>query len=190
MPRFGQINDDTFDDLLEEGISHYGVYIYLFYSVTSKNLIGLYRTQSNRDRVSMGYPKTFFKKGKKELEEKGKILWENGFVWIVGKANQIANNKQLIGARNCLRELRVPQPLLDKFVKKYPNIGYPIDRVSRLAAPIPTPIPTSKKRNNISPDFFQRANLLKDKILQNNPKAKITDSQIRKWGDVVRLMVD
>lgn len=50
----------------------------------------------------------------------------------------------------------------------------------------------SKEKNikHISSDFFQRANSLKDKILQNNPKAKITESQIRKWADVVRLMVE
>jgi len=50
----------------------------------------------------------------------------------------------------------------------------------------------SKEKNikDISPDFLERVNLLKDKILKNNSKAKIKDSQIPKWADVVRLMVE
>lgn len=47
-----------------------------------------------------------------------------------------------------------------------------------------------ENNNNIPEDFSQRANLLKDKILQNNPKAKIKENYQRKWGDVVRLMVE
>lgn len=31
---------------------------------------------------------------------------------------------------------------------------------------------------------------LKEAILKNNPKAKITDSQLSKWSEIVRLMVD
>ena len=45
----------------------------------------------------------------------------------------------------------------------------------------------SKVLKPISPLFLQRAEKLKNLILQNNPSAKVKDS---KWGDIVRLMVE
>lgn len=45
-------------------------------------------------------------------------------------------------------------------------------------------------KNNISSDYFFLANILKTRILQNNPKAKITDSQVKQWTEIVRLMVE
>jgi len=47
-----------------------------------------------------------------------------------------------------------------------------------------------KNDKNIKNNNVQLSNLLKKLILQNNPKAKITDSQIKNWGNTIRLMIE
>jgi len=42
----------------------------------------------------------------------------------------------------------------------------------------------------IKPEFLLIANLLRDEILKNDPGAKISDQQVKKWTKDVRLMVE
>ena len=188
MARHAQVNSDTYKDLRQEGFSHKAIYVYLYYTITSENLIGLYRVISEDDRVSMGYPAKDYKKAKAELEEKRKLVFREGWLWIPGKAKKVNGPKQIQAACKLLKELEAPQSLKVELAKKYPHLGYPIDGVSSFRPPIPIhrPIPIPKKKT-ISPDFLQRAEKLKPLILQNNPSAIVKDL---KWGDIVRLMVE
>jgi len=197
MPRHAQILKSFFKDkdikaLLKENSN--AVLLYLYYSVTSENLIGLYQTDEEDDRVSIRYPLKKFENSKKLLEKRGKLRFEGGWVWIVGKANFVKGPKQWASAYKLLKDIPDGLQIKKDFLKKYGKIligyGYPIDGVSRSALYIPIHKKRNIKEKDISPDFLERANFLKEKILQNNPKAKVTESQIQKWADVVRLMVE
>jgi hypothetical protein len=173
MPRYAQIEAEFFCDpdfkfsppMLKVKVR----YFYLFYAVTSKNLIGLYRTDEDVDRVSMGYSKQDFTNCKTILIERNKLLWEDGWIWIVGKAKKVEGEKQLTSAYKILREVSDGLGLKQKFLEKY---RYPIDRVSMgdtpLALPIPIPIPKKEKikdgeeKNSPSLSPFQQ----KEKISQ------------------------
>ena len=151
MARHAQVNSDTYKDLRQEGFSHKAIYVYLYYTITSENLIGLYRVIPEDDRVSMGYPAKDYKKAKGELEEKRKLVFREGWLWIPGKAKKVNGPKQIQAACKLLKELEAPQSLKAEIAKKYPNLGYPIDGVSPVALPIPIPIPKEKKEKT-SPD--------------------------------------
>lgn len=43
---------------------------------------------------------------------------------------------------------------------------------------------------DIKVEYLDFSKHLKDSILKNNPEAKITDAQVRKWADDVRLMIE
>lgn len=48
----------------------------------------------------------------------------------------------------------------------------------------------AKNIKNVKNNNVQLSNLLKKLILQNNPKAKITDTQIKNWGNTIRIMIE
>jgi hypothetical protein len=58
----------------------------------------------------------------------------------------------------------------------------------------PKPTKPTKLKKEKPPDFFSPffllSNHLKSRILDNNPKAKITDSQVSNWADQARLMIE
>jgi len=190
LPRYAEINEDIFDDLVTEGLSYKAIYVYLYYSISSKNLIGFYRTRPTRDRVSANMDRVSWEKSKKELEEKGKILFAEGWVWIVGKAKKVKGKKQTASARKCLSEIPDTLALKKNFLSKYDTLSPKSDRVSANALPIPIP----KKREITSSCYrwdlpHQRvAEKLKESMLQNNPKAKIPE-KLDEWANTVRLMV-
>jgi hypothetical protein len=51
-------------------------------------------------------------------------------------------------------------------------------------------VKNDKNDKNISSEFFFLSNLLKTRILQNNPKANITNSQLKQWTEIIRLMIE
>ena len=192
MARHAQVNSDTYKDLRQEGFSHKAIYVYLYYTITSENLIGLYRVIPEDDTVSMGYPAKDYKKAKAELEEKGKLVFREGWLWIPGKAKKVSGPKQIQAACKLLKELEAPQSLKAELAKKYPHLGYPIDGVSSFRPPIPIhrPIPISKKTScsrNSKPEFLERVEKLKSLILQNNSSAIVKPND---WANNVRLMVE
>lgn len=142
MPRYAQIKCDIYDDLVDEGYSQEAIAVYLFYSITSQNLIGLYRTVPNRDRVSANMDTLSWEKGKAELEKGGKVLWRQGFVWIVGKAKFVKGEKLVAAAKKCFSEIPNDVELKSLFAKKYDtlSIGNPLQD-----APIPKPKPKRTK---------------------------------------------
>ncbi|MBE9572954.1 MAG: hypothetical protein IMF11_20205 [Proteobacteria bacterium] len=174
--------------LLEE--NHDAVLLYLYYTINCPTLLGIYQTDDKDDRVSIRYPLKKFKKARNSILKSGKIVFEEGWVWVVGKGNRIKGRKQWACARKLLRELPKELKLKGQFVEKYGHIAIqyqcPIDGVSPVALPIPIPIPKEKDKT-LSPDFLQRAEKLKTLILQNNLSAKVRDS---KWENIVRLMVE
>lgn len=78
------------------------------------------------------------------------------------------------------------------------EIPPPPAELQRNSSGTPPEVKLSKvKLSKVKKDFFvpdskhlELANLLKTEILKNNPKAKITDSQINKWVDTIRVMVE
>ncbi len=152
MPRYAQIEAEFFCDpdfrFSKPGLKVKIRYFYLFYAITSKNLIGFYRTDEDADRVSMGYSKKDFQVCKELLIEKNKILWEDGWVWIVGKAKKVEGDKQLISAYKILAEISDGLELKLKFLTKY---RYPIDRVSMGDTPLALSIPISTSNSTPKP---------------------------------------
>lgn len=175
MPRYAQIKCNIYDDLVNEGFSKEAIDVYLFYSITSQNLIGCYCTVSNRDRVSANMDRVSWEKGKAQLQEKGKILWENGWVWIVGKAKFVKGEKQIRAARICFSEIPDKLKLKSLFVKRYDtlSIGNPLQD-----APIPIPIPIPKpKRNPTNAKAFDR----KPRSDSNTPLQKEKDKAVESF---------
>ena len=80
LARYAQIESEFFCDpdfrFPEPTVKVSVRYFYLFYAITSKNLIGLYRTDEEVDRVSMGLSDEDFTNCKGILTQKNKILWE------------------------------------------------------------------------------------------------------------------
>jgi hypothetical protein len=159
MSRYAQIKDDFFCDpdfkFPDPVIKVRVRYFYLFYAITSKNLIGLYLADEEVDRVSMGYSEEDFENCKGILINKNKLLWEDSWIWIVGKAKKVQGGKQLASAYKILREIPDGLKLKRKFLDKY---KYPTDRVSMgdtypingvsLPIPIPIPIPIPKEKEH------------------------------------------
>lgn len=177
MPRYAQIKCDIYDDLVDEGYSQEAIAVYLFYSITSRNLIGLYRTVPDRDRVSAHMDTLSWEKGKAELEKGGKILWRQGFVWIVGKAKFVKGEKLVAAAKKCYVETPDRLELKRLFAKKYNTLSIhnPLQD-----APIPKPIPKPKDKSKESPPsaipIFQQ---VKDRFKTLWPKEEIlSDKQI------------
>jgi len=190
MPRYAQINCDVYEDLINEGFSPKAIYVYLFYAITSQNLIGIYRTRPTRDRVSANADRVSWEKGKEELEKKGKIRWVDGWVWIIGKAKKVLGKKQEIAARKLVKELDMPEQIKIDFIRKYPHLGYPIDGVSADALPIPIPKEKRIKRKySFSSEHLRRAKRLKALMLENDPQAKIP-KDLSEWADTVRLTIE
>jgi hypothetical protein len=158
VPRYAQINDDVFIDLIKgEGLSWEAVHVYIYYTITSKNLIGMFRIDTEADMVSMGHPPLDMTKCLGELQEKGKVVFSGCWLWIVGKGKKVTGIKQEASARKTLKEnidQGVPSAIVEKFNTKYPLLAipyrYPIDGVSAVGAPIPIPIPKPIKED-VSP---------------------------------------
>lgn len=176
MPRYAQIKCDIYDDLVDEGYSQEAIAVYLFYSITSQNLIGLYRTVPNRDRVSAHIDTPSWEKGKAELELGGKVLWRDGYVWIVGKAKFVKGEKLVAAAKKCFSEIRNDVELKSLFTKKYDtlSIGNPLQD-----APIPRPIPKPKPKNrdketappSQNPSTVEKTNTVWEETKQNWKKS-------------------
>jgi len=191
MARHAIIEADIYEDLFEEGFSVDSIYIYIWYVITCKNLLGLYRTRYSIDRVSMGYPPKKFEKAKEKLEKFGKIFWEDGWVWIVGKAKKISGPKQTASAYKLLKEIPDTVKLKQKLLEKYDTLSMGYPPLDSNALPKPKPKPkeriTSSCSRNSKPEFLERVEKLKSLILQNNPKAK---PKTTNWVNTVRLMVE
>lgn len=177
MPRYAQIKCDIYDDLVDEGYSQEAIAVYLFYSITSQNLIGLYRTVSDRDRVSAHIDTLSWEKGKTELESGGKVFWKDGYVWIVGKAKFVKGEKLIAAAKRCFYEIPDRLELKRLFAKKYDTLsmGHPLQD-----APIPKPIPKPKpiKRNPL-PSAIPIFQQVKDRFKTLWPdKEELSDRQI------------
>ena len=157
MARYAQINADFFDDPDFIGWESEEKLFYLYHSITSKNLIGIYRTRDDKDTLSIGYPLQKYLKIKESVQNKVKILWEDGWIWIVGKGNKIEGEKQWKSACKLLKELPDSLKLKKMFVTKYKEKliphAYPIDGGCDLALPIPIPIPipTPKLKDGETP---------------------------------------
>jgi len=80
---------------------------------------------------------------------------------------------------------KLPKKALPKLVTNTTKIGKKL---------LPKLVDTKENKRNYTkekaPVFLSTSNLLKTLILQNNPKAKITDSQIKNWGNTIRLMIE
>lgn len=150
MPRHAIIKSDIYEDLFDEGLSVDAIYVYLWYIITSKNLLGLYRTRYGIDRVSMGYPPKKFKKAKEELEKFGKILWENGWVWIVGKAKTISGPKQITSAHKLLKEIPDTVKLKQKLLERYDTLSMGYPHLDSFATPRPRPRPKELRDTKVS----------------------------------------
>lgn len=123
MPRHAELNEDMFDDLINEGLTQSGIYVYLFYSITSKNLIGLYRTRLDRDRITAGADEKSWQQGIREVTKKRKIVFKEGFVWIVGKAKKIKGKDQERAAQKILREYPDNLDIKHEFLERYPCLN-------------------------------------------------------------------
>ena len=139
MPRHAELEAGFFKDpdikkLLEENSD--AVLLYIYYTVSCPNLLGIYQTDEKDDRVSIRYPLKKFVKAKSSVLQSRKIVFEDGWVWVVGKGNRIKGPKQWAAARKLLRELPKGLKIKEDFIKKYREdairYGYPIDRVSDL----------------------------------------------------------
>jgi len=135
----------------------------------------------------MGYPdEEKFETYRKQLQEKGKIIWKEGYVWIVGKAKKVNGEKQVSAACKCLSEIPDSLELKRMFMAKYNtlSIGYP---TLALPIPIPTSIPKPKKES-VSPSADSNSTTVeKDNTKQPNWK-EIQNRQIEKtqrlWKEI------
>ena len=71
-----------------------------------------------------------------------------------------------------------------------PADGHPYPEPKPKALPEPKPEPKDLKTSSFGLEHSERAELLKSRILGNNPKAKITEADLNRWADTVRLMVE
>jgi hypothetical protein len=149
MTRYAQIKCNIYDDLVNEGYSKDAIDVYLFYSIISPSIIGLFLTRPDRDRVSANMDTVSWDKGIKELQDGGKLLWDGGWVWIVGKAKFVRGPKQMRAAQVQFSELPDSLGLKALFAKRYNTVsmGYTVQDT-----PIPIPIPKPKPKQKIKDD--------------------------------------
>ena len=161
MSRYAQINEDFFDDDDFAGWSTRDILLYLFYCITSKNLIGIWRRKDRSDierinAMELGqtgrrrYTPVQFKASQDVLHKSFKVYFEGNWAWVVGKGNWVNGKKQTRASCILLEEPKLPAKLKKMFLTKYPDIadfcGYPIDGVSLpIPKPIPRPIPRSRR---------------------------------------------
>jgi len=179
------ITKQTFETLTKYDNAIDLIALYLFYYSTAK------WQRTNQVKATTGFVIKGLNLSEKRIQAAKKVLIDLNLIEDVRRKDPVSGfvvgyyiKIKYLWTENEIHPVEIDG--LDK--KSTPSFFHPVEE--RRANALDLDIKLNALDNILKPEFLDLATLLKNEIQKNDPGARITEAQVKKWANEVRLMVE